>query len=167
LSRDHPDATIGWMRLSPLYRDRDPGFTVRKERTMQIQPYLFFEGRCQEAIDFYRAVIDAEVLMQMAFKDSPVATSQPPEAGDKVMHACMQIGGTQVFMSDGMCGGAPAFKGFALSLLLKDDAEATRVFAALGDGGAVTMPLTKTFFASSFGMLNDRFGVPWMVLVQG
>jgi PhnB protein len=133
---------------------------------MQIHPYLFFEGRCQEAIDFYRRALGAEVLIQMAYKDSPVATNQPPEAQDKVMHASMTIGDTEVFLSDGMCGGAPSFKGFSLSLVLKEDAEAARVFAALGDGGAVTMPLAKTFFASSFGMLNDRFGVPWMVLVQ-
>ena len=133
---------------------------------MQIQPYLFFDGRCQEAIDFYRQSLGAEVLMQTAFKDSPVATSQPAEQGDKIMHACVKIGTTDVFMSDGMCGGAPAFKGFSLSLLLKDDTEAGRVFAALGDGGTVSMPLGKTFFASSFGMVSDRFGVGWMVLVQ-
>ncbi len=133
---------------------------------MQIQPYLFFDGRCQEAIDFYCRALGAEVLMQMAYKDSPVATSQPPQAGDEVMHACVRIGDSEVFMSDGMCGGAPSFKGFSVSLLLKDDAEAARVFGALGDGGAVNMPLGKTFFASSFGMVNDRFGVPWMVMVQ-
>jgi PhnB protein len=134
---------------------------------MLIQPYLFFEGRCQDAIDFYRQALGAEVVMQMAYKDSPVPTSQPPETGDKVMHASVKIGETQVFMSDGMCGGAPSFQGFSLSLTLKDDAEAARMFAALGDGGAVTMPLAKTFFASSFGMLKDRFGVGWMVMVQG
>lgn len=134
---------------------------------MQIQPYLFFDGHCQEAIDFYRQNLGAEVLMRMAFKDSPVATSQPPEQGDKIMHACVKIGATEVFLSDGMCGGAPTFKGFSLSLLLKDDTEAARVFAALGDGGAVSTPLSKTFFATSFGMVTDRFGVSWMVLVQG
>jgi PhnB protein len=135
---------------------------------MQVQPYLFFEGRCQEAIDFYRKALGAEVVMQMPYKDSPVpTTSQPPEAGDKLIHACLRIGETQVFMSDGRCGGAPAFQGFALSLALADDAEAERVFAALGDGGVVSMPLGKTFFAKSFGMVNDRFGVAWMVIVQG
>jgi PhnB protein len=134
---------------------------------MQIQPYLFFEGRCQEAIDFYRRALGAEVVMQMAFKDSPVPTGQSPETGDKVMHACVKIGETQVFMSDGMCGGAPSFQGFSLSLTLKDDVEAGRAFAALGNGGAVTMPLAKTFFASSFGMVKDRFGVGWMVMVPG
>lgn len=133
---------------------------------MEIQPYLFFDGRCQEAIDFYRDALGAEVLMQMYFKDSPVPTSQPPEAADKIMHACVQIGKTQIFMSDGLCRGAPSFQGFTLSVLLNDDAEAERVFAALGDGGTVNMPMAKTFFASSFGMVADRFGVAWMVLVQ-
>jgi PhnB protein len=141
--------------------------TTLKERAMQVQPYLFFEGRCQEAIDFYQQALGASVVMQMLYKDSPVPTAQPPEAGDKVMHASLRIGETEVFMSDGRCGGTPAFQGFALSLALTNDAEATRVFAALADGGAVNMPLGKTFFASSFGMLNDRFGVAWMVMVQG
>jgi PhnB protein len=134
---------------------------------MQVQPYLFFEGRCQEAIDFYRKALGAEVLMQMPFKDSPIAASAPPDAGDKVMHATLRIGETQVLMSDGRCSGAPTFQGFSLSLSQPDDATAQRVFAALGDGGVVNMPLAKTFFASSFGMVNDRFGVPWMVIVEG
>lgn len=133
---------------------------------MEIQPYLFFDGRCQEAIDFYQKALGAEVLMRMSFKDSPIPTSQPPGSADKIMHACVRIGETQVFMSDGMGGGAPSFKGFSLSVLVKDDGEAERVFAALGDGGAVGMPMAKTFFASSFGMVTDRFGVGWMVLVQ-
>jgi PhnB protein len=154
--------------LSSWLRGLGTRFTadrVRKDRTMQVQPYLFFDGSCQEAIDFYRTVLGAEVLMQMAFKDSPVPTSQPSVPGDKVMHACLRIGETQVMMSDGMCGGKPAFQGFSLSLTLTDDAEAERLFAALADGGAVNMPLAKTFFASSFGMVNDRFGVSWMVMV--
>jgi PhnB protein len=133
---------------------------------MHVQPYLFFDGRCQDAIDFYRKALGAEVLMQMAFKDSPVPTSAPPGAGDKIMHACVRIGETEVFMSDGMCAGKPSFQGFALSVSPTDDAAAERVFAALGEGGQVNMPLAKTFFASSFGMVNDRFGVSWIVMVQ-
>jgi PhnB protein len=134
---------------------------------MQVQPYLFFEGRCQEAIDFYSRTLGATAVMQMAFKDSPEPTGQPPEAGDKVMHATVRIGETEVFMSDGRCSGAPTFQGFSLSLNPADDAAAGSVFAALADGGTVTMPLGKTFFASSFGMVKDRFGVGWMVMVQG
>jgi PhnB protein len=132
---------------------------------MQVQPYLFFEGRCQEAIDFYRRVLGAEVLMQMEFKDSPDQSNLPPANADKVMHASLKVGNSEVFMSDGMCGGAPSFQGFSLSLTLDDDAEAARAFAALGEGGTVTMPMAKTFFASSFGMLRDRFGVGWMLMV--
>jgi PhnB protein len=134
---------------------------------MQVQPYLFFDGRCQEAIDFYCLVFGAEVRMVLLFKDSPVPTSAPPGAGDKVCHACLRIGETEVLMSDGMCKGSPAFQGFSLAVSPADDAAAAAVFAALGDGGTVTMPLAKTFFASSFGMVTDRFGVGWMVMVQG
>jgi PhnB protein len=134
---------------------------------MQVQPYLFFEGRCQEAIDFYSRTLGATIVMQMAFKDSPEPTGHPPEAGDKVMHASVRIGETEVFMSDGRCSGAPTFQGFSLSLNPADDAAAASLFTALADGGTVTMPLAKTFFASSFGMLIDRFGVGWMVMVQG
>jgi PhnB protein len=134
---------------------------------MKIQPYLMFEGRCQEAIDFYRQALGAEVQMVMHFKDSPVETSMPPDAGEKVMHASIRIGESEVLMSDGRCGGAPTFQGFSLAVSPTDDAAAARVFAALADGGAVTMPLAKTFFASSFGMVADRFGVNWMVIVQG
>ncbi len=134
---------------------------------MHIQPYLFFDGRCQEAIDFYRQAIGAEVQMMMHFKDSPEPAFMPPDAGDKVMHAAVRIGETVVLMSDGMCSGKPGFQGFSLSLTPADDAAARHVFAALGDGGTVTMALMKTFFASSFGMLTDRFGVSWMVMVPG
>ena len=134
---------------------------------MQIQPYLFFDGRCEEALEFYRKSVGAEVKMLMRFKDSP----EPPQPGsapgsaDKVMHACFQIGDTQVMASDGECSGKPSFHGFSLSLTVTDEAAARRAFAALADGGQVRMPLTKTFFSPSFGMLADRFGVSWMVYV--
>jgi len=134
---------------------------------MQVQPYLFFDGRCQEAIDFYRQALGAEVQMLMQYKDSPVQTSQPPESGNKVMHASRRIGETELLMSDGMCQGKPSFQGFSLAVSPADDAAAQKTFAALGDGGTVTMPLGRTFFASSFGMLTERFGVGWMVMVQG
>jgi PhnB protein len=130
---------------------------------MQIQPYLFYDGRCDEAIDFYRAAVGAEVTMLMRFKDSP----EPASHGnaEKVMHASLRIGDTTVLMSDGRCTGKLSFQGFALSLLVSDDAEAERFFAALGNGGQVQMPLTKTFFTSKFGMVADRFGVSWMIYV--
>jgi PhnB protein len=134
---------------------------------MQVQPYLFFDGRCEEALDFYRKALGAEVAMVMRWKDSPEPCPEgtiPPGSENKVMHASVQIGGTTVMASDGRCGGAPSFQGFSLSLDAASDAEAQRLFDALSDGGQVQMPLGKTFFASSFGMVADRFGVSWMVI---
>lgn len=134
---------------------------------MQVQPYLFFDGRCEEAIDFYRQALGAQVDMLMRFRDSPEPPiGAAPGSGDKVMHAALRIGDSVVMASDGMAGGQPEFKGFSLSLNLGDEAEARRVFDALAQGGTVTMPLGKTFFASIFGMVGDRFGVQWMVGVM-
>ena len=131
---------------------------------MHIQPYLFYNGRCDEAIDFYRVTLGAEVTMLMRFKDCPEPTSHG--VAEKVMHASLRIGDTTVLVSDGQCSGQLSFQGFALSLTVPDDAQAERLFAALGDGGQVQMPLTKTFFSSKFGMLADRFGVLWMIYVM-
>ena len=134
---------------------------------MQVQPYLFFDGRCEEAIEFYRRALGAQVGMMMRFKDSPEPCPEgmiPPGSENKVMHASLQIGGTTVMASDGHAKGAPSFQGFSLSLDATDDAEAKRLFDALSDGGQVQMPLGKTFFASSLGMVADRFGVSWMVI---
>jgi PhnB protein len=134
---------------------------------MQVQPYLNFNGRCQEAIDFYRKALGAEVTMLMHFKDCPEPQQNAmtsPENKDKVMHAALKIGDTTVFASDGRCTGATNFQGISLSLNPKNEAEAKQLFGALADGGQVHMPLTKTFFSPSFGMLADRFGVAWMVV---
>ena len=135
---------------------------------MQVQPYLFFDGRCEEAIDFYRKTLDAEVVMLMRFKESPDPPQPgmcPPGSDDKVMHASLRIGETTVMASDGRCQGQPRFEGFSLSLTVPDEARAERLFAALGDGGQVQMPLAKTFFSPRFGMIADRFGVSWMIIV--
>lgn len=135
---------------------------------MQVQPYLFFDGRCEEAIEFYRKALGAEVTMLMHYKDSPEPHEPgmiPPGAENKVMHASLRIGETTVMASDGRCQEQPKFQGFALSLAASDEAEAERLFTALADGGQVQMPLTKTFFSSRFGMVADRFGVGWMVIV--
>jgi len=132
---------------------------------MQVQPYLFFDGRCDEAIDFYRHALAAEVTMLLRFKDSPDPDMCPAAAGDKVMHASFRIGDTTVLASDGRCEGRPTFQGFALSLTAPDEAKAERLFASLSDGGQVQMPMTKTFFSPRFGMVADRFGVSWMVYV--
>ena len=133
--------------------------------TVQIQPYLFFDGKCDEALAFYRTAIGAQVDMLMRFKESPEPAMVPPGAGDKVMHASFRVGGTTVMASDGRCDGRPSFQGFALSLTVPIEAEADRLFNALVDGGQVHLPLTKTFFSPRFGMLADRFGVSWMVYV--
>jgi PhnB protein len=133
---------------------------------MNIEPYLFFNGRCEEAIEFYKRALGAEVATLMRFKDSPEPPQMPlpPGAENKVMHATLRIGETNVMMSDGECKGTARFDGFGLAVNARDAAEAERRFNALLDGGQVTMPLTKTFFSPSFGMLHDRFGVHWMVV---
>lgn len=131
---------------------------------MQVQPYLSFEGRCDEAIAFYEKAVGAKVDMLMRFKEAPDQSMVTPQSKDKVMHAAVHIGDTQILMSDGRCQGGPNFNGIALALSAPTDADAERMFNALADGGKVNMPLTKTFFSSRFGMLADKFGVGWMVL---
>ncbi len=137
--------------------------------SMKIEPYLFFDGRCEEALEFYRKTLGAEVTMLMRFKDSPEPHQPgmvPPGAENKVMHANFRVGDATVMASDGHCAGKPSFQGFSLSLTAPNESEAERLFAALGNGGQVQMPLTKTFFSPRFGMVADRFGVSWMVIVM-
>ncbi len=132
---------------------------------MKVQPYLFFNGKCEEAIEFYRKSLGAEVEMLMRNRESP----EPPPPGmlpagfeDKIMHVSLRVGETLVMASDG-CGGPVAFEGFSLSIDAQDAATADRLFNALAEGGEVRMPLTKTFWSPRFGMVKDRFGVGWMV----
>lgn len=139
---------------------------------MQVEPYLSFEGCCEEALRFYSEAIGAKVEYLMRFRDAPQAgaTSADCESmastvtGDKVMHASLRIGDSTIMASDGQCCGNARFDGIALTLQADDDAHAERVFAALSAGGQVQMPLARTFFASRFGMLADRFGVAWMII---
>ena len=133
---------------------------------MRVQPYLFFDGRCDEALQFYRDAIGARIVMTMRWKDSPDQSMTTPANADKIMHAQFEVGDTVVMASDGRNGGQPDFKGFALSVIAGTEDEADRLFSALSAGGAVTMPMAKTFFSPRFGMLTDRFGVGWMVLVM-
>jgi PhnB protein len=139
--------------------------------SQQVQPYLFFDGKCEEALDFYKSALGAKVDMMLRFKDNPEPQAQGPGCGagseDKVMHAAFRVGETLIMASDGMAGGKPEFKGFSLSVTAKDEAEADRLFAALGKGGQVQMPMGKTFFSPRFGMVADKFGVGWMVIVPG
>lgn len=148
---------------------------------MQVQPYLYFDGRAEEALAFYKEALGAEVEALMRFKDmpdpSPTATdgpfteskevlmAPPPGAEDKVLHASFRIGDTRVMASDGECQGQSKFQGFSLAITVPATADAQRLFAALSDGGQVQVPLTETFFSPSFGMVTDRFGVVWMVYV--
>ena len=136
---------------------------------MQVQPYLIFEGRCQEALDFYGQALGARVEVVMRYKDSPEPPppgSMPPGAEDKVMHASFVVGKSTIMASDGHCTGKAGFQGFTLALSVADEPTAHRVFDALAAGGQTQMPLTKTFFSPAFGMVQDRFGVTWNVLVE-
>jgi len=133
---------------------------------MQVQPYLFFDGRCDQALEFYKTAVGADVKMLMRWKDSPDPSMCTPGNADKVMHAQFQVGETTIMTSDGRNTGAPKFEGFALTIAAKTEAEADKLFGALSDGGQVTMPMHKTFFSPRFGMLADKFGVNWMILVQ-
>jgi PhnB protein len=133
---------------------------------MPVQPYLFFNGRCDEAIEFYRDALGAEVMMLLRFKQAPDRSMIQPGNEEKVMHGRLRIGDAIVLVSDGMCGGETKFEGFSLTLSLDSTEEVDRRFNALADGGQVRMPLDKTFFSPRFGMLTDRFGVGWVVLCE-
>jgi PhnB protein len=133
-----------------------------------IQSYLFFNGRCEEAVEFYRKALGAEVQMMMRFKESPEPHPPgmvPPGFENKIMHTSFRVGETTVMASDGCSADKASFEGFSLSLAVSSEAEANRAFAALSDGGQVRMPLAKTFWSPRFGMVEDRFGIGWMVSV--
>jgi PhnB protein len=132
---------------------------------MHVQPYLDFNGRCDEALEFYKTAVGAEVAMLMRWKDSPDKSMCTAENADKVMHSQFQIGDSTIMASDGRCTGKPNFHGVALTISANTEAEADKLFNALAEGGQVTMPLAKTFFSPKFGMVADKFGVGWMVLV--
>ncbi|HXT67474.1 MAG TPA: VOC family protein [Nitrospiraceae bacterium] len=136
---------------------------------MRVEPYLFFNGRCEEAVEFYKKALGAKVAVLMRFKDSPEPHAPgmlPPGSENKVMHVSFRVGDTTVMASDGFCKGQTEFQGLSLSLTVSNEAEADRVFAALADGGQVQMPLNKTFWSPRFGMVTDRFGLGWMVTVM-
>ena len=132
---------------------------------MQIQPYLFFDGRCEEAVEFYKKAVGAKVEVLMRFKQAPDQSMISPGSADKVMHGGIKIGESTVLVSDGRNTGKPNFQGFSLTIYAKDEAEADKLFGALGEGGEVRIPMDKTFFARRFGMLADKFGVGWMIIV--
>ncbi len=134
---------------------------------MKVQPYLFFNGRCEEAVEFYKKTLGAEVLMLMRFSESPDAPPPgmvPPDWENKIMHSCLRVGETEIMASDGCSTGTSSFQGVSLSLEVASEAEADRLFHALGEGGQVQMPIGKTFFSPRFGIVADRFGVSWMIV---
>ncbi len=135
---------------------------------MPIEPYLNFDGRCEEAIEFYKKALGAEVEMLMRFNESPEPSppgAASPGTENKIMHASLKIGDARIMASDGYCQGKAGFSGITLSLSVGDEAAADKAFNALADGGQIHMPLGKTFFSPRFGMVADRFGVPWMIIV--
>jgi len=139
-----------------------------------VQPYVFFPGKCEEAMEFYRKAIGAEIAFSMRYKEAPPCDppagapkpQMPPNWGEKIMHASVKIGGSTIMFSDG-CSQQQGFDGFSLSLTVPNPAEAEKAFTALAKGGQVQMPLNKTFFSPAFGVLKDQFGVSWMVYVPG
>jgi PhnB protein len=134
---------------------------------VNVKPYLMFNGRCEEAINFYKSELGAEVLALMRFNENPPPADRvPPNWNNKIMHACFKIGESEIMASDGDCADKAGFTGVRLSIQVKNEAEAARAFDALSKGGNVKMPLGKTFFSPSFGMLDDRFGVSWMVVTM-
>jgi PhnB protein len=153
----------------PAQAANPPATKIANKDARPIQAYLFFEGRCEEALGYYRDALGAEIKVLMRCCDSPQpwpAGTLPTGSENKVMHAEFRIGGTTLLASDGFCSGDAGFHGFSLSLPAADGTEAKRLFEALADGGAVSMPLRPTFFATSFGMVTDRFGIDWMVVVR-
>jgi PhnB protein len=133
---------------------------------MIVQPYLYFDGRCEEAINFYREVLGAKVEMMLRFKENPDPSMCSAENGEKIMHSSLRIGDTSVMASDGRCEGKPKFEGISLSLSVPTEIVAEDLFAKLGQGGQVQLPMVKTFFSPRFGMVADKFGVSWMILVH-
>ena len=133
---------------------------------MKVEPYLMFEGRTEEALQFYQQKLGAKVEAIIRFKENPEPKYNPPNSGEKVMHSLFRIGDAQIMASDGNCTGKPGFQGFALTLNAANAAEAKQRFNALAEGGQVQMPLNETFFAKTFGMVADRFGVHWMVIAE-
>jgi PhnB protein len=136
----------------------------------EIQPYLFFNGNCEQAVEFYKKTLGAVVKLSMRYKESPQPAAPgmvPPGFENKIMHVSFHIGDSLIMASDDCSGESSRFQGFGLALSVPTEADAERAFNALADGGKVKMPLTKTFWSPKFGMLTDKFGVGWMVSVPG
>ena len=163
-----------YFRIVAFLREKDTNTVSKSNMSAEpspsgaVQPYLFFNGDCETAIEFYRAQLGAKVVLMMRFSDSPepLPPGMVPEGYEnKIMHATLEIGGSTVMASDGPTGDKAGFSGFSLSFSAKDETEADRIFAALSEGGEVGMPMSPTFWSPKFGTVFDRFGVSWMVSV--
>jgi len=157
------------MSRSRPHKRRNEHFHLKRNngrKTMHVVPYLFFDGRCQEALDFYGKAIGAKTDALMRFSESPDKSNVTEANKNNIMHAQFKIGDTTIFVSDGMGKGKPNFDGFSLTIAADNVNDGKKSFDALANGGTVTMPLSETFFAKQFGMLKDKFGVNWMVIVQ-
>lgn len=130
---------------------------------MQLNPYLNFDGQCREAFTAYEQILGGKIEMMQTHGESPMADHTPPESRDRIMHVRLVADGAVLLGSDTMPGDAPNAQGFAVSLNIDNPAEADRIFNALADGGKVDMPIQETFWAQRFGMLVDKYGIPWMV----
>jgi PhnB protein len=130
---------------------------------MRLNPYLTFNGQCEEALNFYGKVLGGKIVMMIKTGDTPMKDKMPPTMIDKIMHGRIDVGGTLLMGSDAMVGHFDQPQGFSVSLVFPDTAEAERVFDALSDGAKITMPIQETFWALRFGTLIDRFGTPWMI----
>jgi len=128
-----------------------------------VQPYLFFNGRCEEALTFYKRTLGAEVVFLQRFRDAPDPSMAPEGAANKIMHATFRIGEDNLMASDGQCSGRTSFEGFSMSISVDSMAEAQPIFDALAEGGTMRMPMAKTSWSEGFGMVTDRFGLNWMV----
>ena len=131
---------------------------------MHVNPYVFFDGKCEEALDSYKSKLGAKVNVLMRYSENPNPAHNPPGSDEKVMHSEFQVGDSKIMASDGLCHGKPSFQGFSLTIQCASDAEAQRLYTALGEGGQVQMPLGPTFFAHSFGMVADKYGIGWMLI---
>ncbi|MEP6997652.1 MAG: VOC family protein [Betaproteobacteria bacterium] len=130
---------------------------------MQLNPYLVFNGQCETAFKFYAECLGGKIEMMTPHRGTPVEQHVSAEWQDKILHARLKVGDDVLMGSDAPPGRYEAPKGFSVSIQIKDAADAERIFGALAEKGTVRMPLEKTFWATRFGMLVDRFGIPWMV----
>src|SRR5687768_11056815 len=154
---------------APIGAEQETKRAAGSVAAVKVEPYLFFGGRCEEAVEFYRQALNAEVVAMMRFKDAPQSGGCGPANGvngERIMHAGFRVGETLIMASDGCDDAKPKFEGFALSITAPSEEVATRRFAALAEGGQIIQPLSQTFFAKCFGMVTDRFGVMWMVIAQ-